>query len=317
MVRKLHVLEEGSEDYMGRDKKRERRRTSTDEKYRRVESLLGEGETTESPPARVLHIGNRLPQGTGPEKIVQGDKDKSEELPKEKKHMYRTGPTPETAKRKPSHEISPEERITVFEDEIASDFREDERRYIRQWVDIYPAEFQKAIEKREKNGRKVTEKELPAIRLSFINNIAKWGSGIGMALEKENLLEKYLDLKLPAGIPVDTEKNSGNNKNPMEKITLNNRGSEDVIKEGQERKTEFSPEQIKELDDFFAVIKEEYGERFLKGNFRKRTFLWEVQAAFRVIFREDYVREGMFSEADEEAALKIITEKVNEDIIKI
>lgn len=119
---------------------------------------------------------------------------------KEKTPMFRSGPTPETAIRKPSHEISTEERITAFEDKIATDFGEGERRYVRQWVDIYPTELHKAIDKREKNGKKVTEKEIPAIRLSFINNIARWGMGRGMAPEKAELLEKYLELKLPLGI---------------------------------------------------------------------------------------------------------------------
>jgi hypothetical protein len=44
--------------------------------------------------------------------------------------------------------------------------------------------------------------------------------------------------------------------------------------------------------------------------------MWEVKAAFRIIFREDYIREGIFSEVDKDAATKFVTEKVKE-IIKI
>lgn len=117
--------------------------------------------------------------------------------------VYRTGSTWETAKRKPSHEISKEERIASLENDIG-EFREGERRYVKKWVDIYPNELQQAIYNREKKGERITDKAVAAIRLSLINHIAKWGMGRGMAPEKSNLIEKYLELKLPHGIPPES-----------------------------------------------------------------------------------------------------------------
>lgn len=123
--------------------------------------------------------------------------------PVKKRPVYRTGPTPETAKRKPTHEISVEERIAALEDDIG-EFGDGERRYVRKWVDIYPNELQQAIYNREKKGERITDKAVAAIRLSLINHIAKWGMDRGIAPEKSNLIEKYLELKLPHGVPPKT-----------------------------------------------------------------------------------------------------------------
>ncbi|HLM84127.1 MAG TPA: hypothetical protein VK254_02885, partial [Candidatus Bathyarchaeia archaeon] len=114
--------------------------------------------------------------------------------------IYRTGPTWKTSMRKPVHEISTEERIADLENDIGQ-FGDGERRYVRKWVDIYPDELLQEIQKRKNKGGKITDKAVAAIRLSLINHIAKWGMDRGVAPEKSRLIERYLGLKLPHGIP--------------------------------------------------------------------------------------------------------------------
>ncbi|MFA6194023.1 MAG: hypothetical protein WC726_04140 [Parcubacteria group bacterium] len=94
--------------------------------------------------------------------------------------------------------------MVSLEDDIGQ-FGDGERRYVRKWVDIYPNELQQAIHNREEKGERITDKAVAAIRLSLINNIARWGRDRrGIAPEKANLIEKYLELKLPHGVPPET-----------------------------------------------------------------------------------------------------------------
>jgi hypothetical protein len=273
---RINVLERSDTGEFGRGgkkKPRNFRRVSTAEKYYRIQEIGQEKDESQKTKTRnpvqaqSLHIGSQFSQDENSKNNGQGDGLKN--TPEEKKTIYRTGPTSETAVRKPSHEISVKERIAAFEDEIGSEFSDGERRYVRKWIDIYPAEFRKAIEKREKNGGKVAEKDLPAIRLSFINDIARWGMGRGMAPEKANILEKYLELKLPVGIPSEKEEN---------------------IQENDEEKEEklFTLEQSSEL---FALVRE-------IAKIRNQVEPSELQEIIEEIIREKFISQGIFSEDD-------------------
>jgi len=65
----------------------------------------------------------------------------------------------------------------------------------------YSKEFWEEKRKLEAKGIKITDRWVDAYRNSYINKRLSWGSERQLAPEKKYILEQYLNLKLPVGIP--------------------------------------------------------------------------------------------------------------------
>ncbi len=114
-----------------------------------------------------------------------------------KSGVYRTGPTIETANRKPLRIESEEEKI----ERLVSEFGDLEQRFVRAMIDDYPYEFWDEKQRREDRGAKTTDRWVSAYRTSYIIKKLTWGKKRQLAPEKAAIFEKYLDLYLPKGIP--------------------------------------------------------------------------------------------------------------------
>lgn len=181
MAKTERQFEEEQERYPAKKRKSKSRsfeRTSTDEKFAGVEHMFkGEKDKGRPVSARVLHMVERVP--------------KNRKDPK-------NPPAPGEGEQKPEPSKSPEERLAEIEKRIETEFSETEKRFIEPWNDDYLKEFWAAKAKVEEKGGSMNAE---AFRKSFIIQRTKWGLERQIAPEKAELLEKYLELKLPMGIP--------------------------------------------------------------------------------------------------------------------
>ncbi|MCX6766278.1 MAG: hypothetical protein NT170_00620 [Candidatus Moranbacteria bacterium] len=185
----------GEEGYISRDagkkKPHARKRKSTDAKYREARESFEESAVEEAPPpARNLHVVARIP---------------------DKKAAYRVEPTREAAVRELLLPESGEEGLEGLEEKINSELTELEQGFAKSCIDEYPKELEKAISKIESKGSTVVEKQISAIRTSYISDAKRWGLGRQLAPEKAELIGKYLELKLPVGIPEEKLKETPKN----------------------------------------------------------------------------------------------------------
>lgn len=184
----------------------------------------------------------------------------------ERTSVYRTGPTWETAVRKPSPEKSAEDQLVEIEAKIKSkDFSEAEREFFETMVRKYPGELRRAKEKIEKRGGTVNEKWANIVKISYIDDITRaglnkdrWGNKIPLAPEKAELLKKYLELKLPVEIPEEkTEITQENSERKEEKlISL----SSPIGKGEFSEKRKFSDKQLENLGYLLEVARESSGK---------------------------------------------------------
>lgn len=240
---KINLLEEGAEGARGRKKSHEWERKPKVGRLLGDKDLLSEIKSQEASRAAALHIGSRLPKGARPKDVVCG-KSAPNNKPKENKPAPEIGSAPVADAKEPLPVESEEEKLTKLEERIQSDeFSDTEREFFDAMVEKYPHELQVAKEKIEKKGGVVDEKWAALVRTSYINERKRlgleknrWGSKIPFVPEKAELFERYLNLKLPVGIP--EEKNNENNNNSMEETPLTNTEEKGI-------KTEFSSEQQK------------------------------------------------------------------------
>jgi hypothetical protein len=179
----------GEDDYTSRDagkkKPHARQRRSIDVKYREANEFSAEREIEETPPpASNLHIVARIPDKKA---AVQ------EPLPAE----------------------SDSEKIAKLEEKIQSnEFNDDERRYIDRIIKDYGKDVHDAKKNIEDGGGVVGDKWIGVFRTSHIEKCKTWGLKRQLAPEKAELIGKYLELKLPVGIPEEkTADNPEKNKN--------------------------------------------------------------------------------------------------------
>lgn len=99
-----------------------------------------------------------------------------------------------------------DEKVIELEKEIAG-FSPAEQRFIDPMDDDYSNEFWEEKRKMEKRGGKTTDRWVDAFRDSYINKRLGWGSERQLAPKKKTVLEKYLNLKLPVGIPEEKTQN--------------------------------------------------------------------------------------------------------------
>ncbi len=156
--------------------------------------------------------------------------------------------------------------LAKVEEEIETKFSAAEKRFIETWLDDYKKELLAAKKKRERRGAFGGD-WIDAFRESFINRRIRWGFERQIAPEKAELLEKYLELKLPVEIP-EEEKND-----------------EEVI---------FTPEQSSKLT---ALIRE---VRKIQDKIKSE----DLSEIIEEIIREDLIAEGIFSEKDFEIAFQ-------------
>jgi len=229
-----------------------------------------------------------------------------------------------------------DEKLAEVEAQITADFSDAEKRFISNWPEDYSVSFNKAREKIEKKGKKVGDAWALAFRQSFIEEKKKWGFDRQIAPEKADLLEKYLDLKLPTSIPenkqneVEAEQSTGDYQGTVDPVKgSSGRSTADEKEEiddmyrklinpdiapekAEKEKLEFTPEQQIEIDDFCATVEEIRAEKMKSGALNANNFVWEIQIAFRTMFKEDYIPENIFSTDQENDVLKIVLEKIRE-----
>lgn len=217
----------------------------------------------------------------------------------ERTSVYRTGPTWETDVRKPLPEKSAEEQLAEIEAKIKSkDFSETEREFFETMVRKYPGELRRAKEKIEKRGGTVNEKWANVIKISYIGDITRaglkkdrWGDKIPLASEKAELLEKYLELKLPVGIP-------------EEKPAASAEKSENVY--SGEKSSEF----LRLLKTAGGLLRkwfkesEEWGEEYGDKEARKNAILEQLQIALPILMAQDLELKKYFSEKNVPAAVE-------------
>jgi hypothetical protein len=229
-----------------------------------------------------------------------------------------------------------DEKLAEAEAQITADFSDAEKSFISNWPEDYSVSFNKAREKIEKKGKKVDDASALAIRQSFIGEKKKWGFDRQISPEKADLLEKYLELKLPTSISekkqdeVETEQPSGDNQSTVDPVKgSSGRPTTDKKKEiddkyrklmnpdiasekAEKEKLEFTPEQQIEIDDFCAAVEEIRAEKVKSGALNVNNFVWEIQIAFRTMLKEDYIPENIFSADQENNVLKVVLEKIKE-----
>lgn len=172
------ILEEGDIEAFGRrgrKKPRDFRRVPTEEKYAGIRNMNSEEKLEtfrkkESPQAQSLHVVERLPQETKPNKTK-------------------------------------EEEITEIEGKIKKEFSDAEKEFVEIMTQKYPKELQAAKNKIERGGGAADDKWASAFRESYINDRKRfgmdkkrWGLNGPLAPEKAEIFEKYLELKLPTGL---------------------------------------------------------------------------------------------------------------------
>jgi hypothetical protein len=280
----------GEEDYIsgdeGKKKPHARKRKSTDAKYREVRELFGEKEIKEIPPsARNLHIVARIP---------------------DKKAAYRVEPTQGMVARKPLVEENDAEKIAKLEEKIRSkEFNEAEKEFFEMMVENYSRELQEAKKKRKENGGIVDDKWATLVRTSYINDRkrfsldkSRWGINGPLAPEKADLLEKYLELKLPVGIPEEKKKNSNPDMNSEE-----------------EKEKSFTPEQSSELLQLIGVVSQRFkewikdsknwGSEFGDEETRKKAIFDQIiKEMMADVIKNDAVMKDIFSEEEIQKAVE-------------
>jgi|GEM_PF-1481203 len=276
-------LETGEDNFGGREKRRGWKRKSTDDKYREVEDLFGEKETPL--PAKVLHIGSRLPKdAVRPKSVPKNNK------PKENKPA---APAPENSSapvsdaEEPLPAKSDEEKLAGLEEEISGALTSLEQKFAKSCLDDYPEEIKKAINKIESNGSMVTEKKISAIRTSYIGDVKRWGLGRQLAPEKAELLEKYLELKLPVGIP-------------EEKVEIVRDSTEET------KEINFTPEQMEQIRVLLGIavirFREYYRESVNWGSeaggevTKKRYIFDQMKKGMENVIRSDQTLKNIFPE---------------------
>ena len=241
-------METGDDNFGGREKKRGWKRKSTDDKYREVEDLFGEKETLL--PAKVLHIGSRLPKEAVRPKSAPNNQ------PKENKPAPALGTdsVPVADARELLPVESEEENPTGVEERIEKEFNDSEKEFKNLLIGSYSKELQTAKKKIKDGGGVADEKWAANFRLSYINDRMRWGMdkkrwGTNGPLQpkKAELLEKFLELKLPIGIP--KEKTRDKPKDAEEIKLLREQRSELVhlITEAVKFKNQFDESQMEQV----------------------------------------------------------------------
>lgn len=209
--------------------------------------------------------------------------------------VYRTGPTPETAARKPLVEESDEKKLARLEKRIQSDeFSEAEREFFEVMVKKYPSELKAAKKKIEDGGGSVDKKWTALVRMSYINDRKRagldknrWEPKIPLAPEKAELFEEYLKLKLPDGIPEEKVEIAGDNTE-------------------ETRETNFTPEQMAQIRVLLEIaisrFREYYNESIQWGSeaggeiAKKRYILDQMKKAMENVIRSDQSLKNIFPE---------------------
>jgi hypothetical protein len=234
-------------------------------------------ETMEPPRADILHIGSKFPQEDKPKSTGQRD----------------------------------EEKLAGLEGKIETDFRDGERKYVYHWVNNYPEEFQRVLDKRKRRGGEVTEEQARAIRLSFISDVKRWGIGRNLAPEKAEILENYLNLKLPVGLP--EEKLAVTVDAIKEKISVNIPTNIVAIAVGdndnkKEKEMSFTPKQSSELVQLIGVASklfkkwtkesEQGGKESGDEETKKRAIFDQMKGIMSTLILNDPVMKNIFSEEE-------------------
>ena len=202
------------------------------------------------------------------------------------------GPTPETAAQRPLAEENDEEKLKKLDQKIQSkEFTDEEREFFDEMIQKYPGDLQKAKEKIEDAGRTVDERWAEAVRTSYINDRKRagldkkrWGTNIPLTPEKAEIFEKYLELKLPVGLPPK--------KTEAPEVV---ESSAEEIKENI-----FTSEQSSEL---LALIKE-------LAKIQDQIEPTEMPEIIEKIIREDFISQGIFSEDDFSKAFEHVTKQL-------
>lgn len=235
-----NFVENGFEKGGHRNETRTWRRDRKDQRFQAVEEE-DMGKSDMAPSSGSLHVNARIPNP---------------------KKMIRIGPEVEVVNtKKQAPENSTEEELDAIKSEIDK-FDPAEAKFIESVVNEYGNEFWKEKRYREEKGIPTTEKWIWAYRESYIIKRLGWANDRKLASEKWELFEKYLNLKLPSGIP---EEQSINNTKEREK-TENYDAARDaeqptmylspdfdalnakIIENGDKKILEFTPEQQRIFD---------------------------------------------------------------------
>jgi len=241
--------------YAGKKKPHARQRRSIDVKYAEVRDIFNESTVEETPPsASNLHVIARIP-----------DK--------------------KTVTQEPSLAESDAEKIAKIDEKIISELTESEQRFAKSCIDEYPKELEKAINKIESNGSTVAEKQILAIRTSYISDAKRWGIGRQLAPEKAELIGKYLEIKLPTGIP--------------EEKPADNPEKNENIYSGEKSKAFLRL--LKKAGKYFRDCfkdSEQWGDEYGDEEARKKLLVERLQAALSGFMAQNQELKKHFTEED-------------------
>ena len=169
-----------------------------------------------------------------------------------------------------------------IEEKIAAEFSELEKEFIATMTRKYPKELLRAKKKIKGKGGTVDEKWADSVRTSYIGDIKRagvdkdrWGTKTPLAPEKADLLEQYLDLKLPTGIPEEKEKDKPEDR-PQNRVR-NNEFSENG---------KFSEKQLKKLHNLLTAVRK-YADKIEQS---------ELEGMIGELISEEPVLNKMFTE---------------------
>lgn len=205
-----------------------------------------------------------------------------------------------------------EKELVELEKEIAG-FSPAERKFIDPMtdIDIYRKELFEAKNRIEKNGTLKRGWE-EAIKESYIVKRLGWSNDRKLAPEKKEILGRFLELKLPVGIPEEKRINS----------------SPDMKREEKKEKG-FTPEQSSELLQWiglvskrFKILVEEskyWSPEFGDAETKKRAIFDKIKQEMSGVLKGDSEMEKLFSEEEIPRAVEHVmkyVEKFNFDIKK-
>lgn len=194
-------------------------------------------------------------------------------------------------------EASDEELVKV-EKRIETEFSETEKEFRDILIRKYPKELQVAANKIKKGGGLANDDWLVQFKQSYVDTYLRlgmdknrWGSNGPLAPEKAKLLEKYLKLKLPAGIPEEKpEITQENSERAKEKLFI----LSNPVRKGEfSEKRKFSDKQLENLGYLLEVARESSGK--LKRSDLEKIVgeLIQEELVSRKIFTKDKISDAV------------------------